>query len=386
MPPPVTVTEARAAAAKKYDRYAGSWAVEQPSAPAFSMPLHPPTERAALADQAATIAWVRSWHGIEGTEWGERQWASLGRQGVPVRLVLGTADAVASFAGRAHHWRRASARATTIIARLPPSPDLGEAVIRSIGALVALDEADFERLLGVLAWLVGNPNSGLYIRQLPIRGVDTKWVERHRILVERLHSAATGRRGLGLASKPDLLRLRFLDPSLAPGGLIDVSAPVREIAAMGIQPATVFVFENLESLFAMPPWSEAVVVHGAGYAVDRLGQLPWVRHADVVYWGDLDSHGFAILNRLRGQSLRARTVLMDVATLEAFIDLAVPEPRPATGELQHLTSDEHAVVTALAERGNARLEQERIPWEHSLAALRAAAQSSSGNVAGQAYR
>lgn len=382
MPAPVTVTEARAAAAKKYDRYAGSWAVERFPAPAFSMPLHPPTERAALADQAASIAWARSWHGIEGAEWRERQWASLGRQSLPERMVLETAGEVASFAGRARHWHLASQRAARIIAQLPPNPDLSDAVIRSVGALVALDDTDFGRLLGVLAWLVQHPESGLYIRQLPIRGVDSKWVERNQVLVERLHTAATGRRGLGLATKPDLIRLRFLDQSFAPGGLVDVSAPVPEVAAMRIRPATVFVFENLESLFAMPPWADAVVVHGSGYAVDRLGQLPWVRDADIVYWGDLDSHGFAILNRLRSQSLPVRTVLMDVATLEEYLDLAVPEPRPATGELQHLTSNEHAVVTALSERGNARLEQERIPWEHSLAALRAATHSSPLNAEG----
>lgn len=377
MPAPVTVTEARAAAAKKYDRYAGSWAVERPPTPAFSMPLHPPTERAALADQAASIDWARSWQGIEGAEWRGRQWASLGRQDLPERIILETAGDVASFAGRARHWRLASQRAATLIAELPPNPDLSDAVIRSVGTLVALDDADFGRLLGVLAWLVQNPESGLYIRQLPIRGVDTKWVERNLVLVERLHTAATGQRGLGLASKPDLIRLRFLDPSFAPGGLVDVSAPVREIAAMPIQPATVFVFENLESLFAMPPWSDAVVVHGSGYAVDRLGQLPWVRHADIVYWGDLDSHGFAILNRLRSQSLHVRTVLMDASTLEAYVDLAIPEPRPATGELQHLTPDERAFVKALAEGGNPRLEQERIPWKHSLAALSAAMKLSS---------
>jgi hypothetical protein len=34
---------------------------------------------------------------------------------------------------------------------------------------------------------------------------------------------------------------------------VDVSAPVAELAAMDITPGAVFVFENLESVVAMPP-------------------------------------------------------------------------------------------------------------------------------------
>jgi len=36
-----------------------------------------------------------------------------------------------------------------------------------------------------------------------------------------------------------------------------------------------------------------------GYAVDVLGQLPWLQEAQCIYWGDIDTHGFAILNRAR---------------------------------------------------------------------------------------
>ncbi|WP_422933368.1 Wadjet anti-phage system protein JetD domain-containing protein [Sinomonas sp. P47F7] len=375
MPVPVTVDAARAAAVKKYEKYAGAWAVDCPHAPAFVLPLHPPTERAALADQAGAVAWVRSWVGQDGVEWGERAWASLGRQSVPVRLVLATPDDVAAFAGCVPHWHRASSRAAALIARADDGDpgtarELRDAVVRSTRAITDLDDADFGRLADVLAWLSEHPESGLYIRQLPVRGVDTKWVGRHEPLVAKLHRAATGREGLGLAPKPDLIRMRFLDPVLAPGGLFDVAAPLSEAVGLAIRPRTVFVFENLESVLAMPAWPGAVVVHGSGYAVDRISRLPWAAAATrLVYWGDLDTHGFAILNRLRAQALVPHAVLMDLATLDAFADLWVSEPTPATGALTHLEPDELAVVDGLRERGGVRLEQERIPWAHALAAL-----------------
>ncbi|MGZ7212370.1 DUF3322 domain-containing protein, partial [Streptococcus pyogenes] len=84
------------------------------------------------------------------------------------------------------------------------------------------------RLRGVLAFLRENPESRLYVRQLPIRGVDTKWIGAHRGLVTALHQAFTGRSDLGLEAAPGLVRVRFLDPALSPAGLGDVTAPVAE--------------------------------------------------------------------------------------------------------------------------------------------------------------
>ena len=164
--------------------------------------------------------------------------------------------------------------------------------------------------------------------------------------VRRLHAAASGNADLGLATPPDLIRVRFLDPDLAPGGLRDVSAPTKDLAGLAIAPRAVFVFENLETVVAMPGFDGAVAVHGSGYAVDRLGSLPWVRGASVIYWGDLDSHGFAILNRLRSHGVDARSVLMDAATLDSFADLCVPEPNPSTARLEYLTSEELGISVA----------------------------------------
>ncbi|MHA7303738.1 DUF3322 domain-containing protein [Arthrobacter sp. TMN-49] len=379
-PAPVTQEAARAQALKKYQRHCGQWAAATPTpAPALALPLHPPTEAQALKQGRAAIDWVGSWNGIAGVIWSERQWASLGRQRVPGRLVLEGPIDVARFCGTLSHWRRISERAARLMEwaaatprPAPPGTDFPAAVARSIVAVEALDDADFARLAGVLDWLRDHPESGLYVRQLPIRGVDSKWVGAHRGLVERLHSAATGAEGLGLAKAPGTIRVRFLDPTLAPGGLVDVGAPAASLAALELAPSTVFVFENLESVLAMPPMTGAVVVHGSGYAVDRLAAIPWIRAGRILYWGDLDSHGFAILNRFRSYGLAVTTVLMDVPTLDEYMDLCVPEPKPATGTFAHLLPEERHVMAELAARGNVRLEQERLEWAYALAVLEAA--------------
>jgi len=140
---------------------------------------------------------------------------------------------------------------------------------------------------------------------------------------------------------------------------------------LDIQPENVFVFENLESVLAMPDLPGAVVIHGAGYGVDdRLRNIPWALTSPLSYWGDLDSHGFAILNQLRSVCPDARSVLMDEATLLAFRDLWVPEPGPATGVFGLLTDAEQSALDRLRAEGNVRMEQERITWQFALAELR----------------
>ena len=385
---PVTVAVARERARKRVLQDQRDWAANGGDTCVLEIVLHPPTEQAALHDQAAAIAWVHSWRAVPGVDvpgvdvpgadvrWGDRQWARLGAQSVPERLVLVGADAVAAFAGPApaREWRLLRERAALLRAAFPQAPAALAAAIRTHAlALQRLGQADFSTLLGVVAWLVEHPSSGSRIRQLPIRGIDTKWLEGHRAVVEGLHAAVSGRSSLGLVAAPDRVRVRFLDPALRPGGLADVTAPVEQLAELAVVPSVVFVFENLETLFSMPELPGAVAVHGSGYAAPRLGGIPWIQGARIIYWGDLDSDGFAILHALRLGCVSVTSVLMTEATLLAHRDLWVPEPKAATGTYSTLTADEQAALGRIRSEGNVRLEQERIPWQLALPALLAAA-------------
>ena len=206
-----------------------------------------------------------------------------------------------------------------------------------------------------------------------IRGIDTKWLERRRAVVEALHAAVTGVESLGLVAAPPLVRVRVLDPALRPGGLCDITAPVEQLAKLNVAPSVVFVFENLETVLSMPDLPGAVVVHGGGYAARLLSQVPWIQAGRVIYWGDLDSDGFAILHALRSGCANVSSVLMDEATLYNYKDLWVPETKAAAGVYAQLTDSEQATLAAIRTEGNVRLEQERVEWRHALATLTAAA-------------
>jgi hypothetical protein len=90
-------------------------------------------------------------------------------------------------------------------------------------------------------------------------------------------------------------------------------------------------------------------------------------------WGDIDTHGFAILDRVRAGLPRAESILMDLNTLLPHRDLWVEEPRPYDGPaLERLRESERQVFDGLSQGSwgvRVRLEQERLPWPLVLSTL-----------------
>lgn len=401
--PMVAPEAARELARRALARSHRGWTLGEVPTPAWSLPLKPPTEQVVLADPQAAQSWVRGWRaatlpaGIR-VEWAERSWRSVGRQQVPVRVNAVTPDAlVAWVGGREAREQRVFAERVAAMRRLaeawggsgpsaaggagsaPQTQDddgeaaadpreltLAAALRRHAQRLTDLSEPDFLRVVAVLEWLRTTPVQGLRPRQLPIRGVDSKWFGAHRTLLEALHAPQEG--GLGIVDAHPTVRVRILDPALRPEGLRDLEVPLEQAAAWPIAPARVLVVENSETLLCLPDAPGAVAVWGRGFDTAAT-VLPWLRGAELHYWGDLDSHGFAILHRYRTRLPQLRSVLMDVRTLEAFRDLCVPDPTPFRGALATLTSDEARALERLRAEGDVRLEQERVGWDHALSAL-----------------
>ena len=349
----------------------------------LTIALGTPTETIALRSPEAVRAWAgawRDWRGEGGLHWSSPRWRVLGTQRLPEKLVLGSAREVAAWVGELERWDRAIARQTALTRRWPQ-------LAGRLGSLFAIladyADADFQRLADVLDWVDRNPASGLYLRQLPIAGLDTKWVESRRQALATLLTCLRdiGSNGAdfytlcGLRRLPVQVRVRILDPDLRAltRGMADFIAPVDQIAALDLPASRVLVVENLQSGLALPDMPGTVAVIGLGYSVDLLGQIPWLKQLEAIYWGDLDTHGFAILNRARMYLPRLTSLMMDEATMTSFSALWSKETsqHPGTG-LDLLTDAEQAVFLALRNNRwgqNLRLEQERIAWPYVCAAL-----------------
>lgn len=227
--------------------------------------------------------------------------------------------------------------------------------------------SEWPKVLSAYRWLDDHRGSGRYLREITAPGVDTKLIERHRGVLAALLAVSTSPtaflRDLGLTARPELVRLRANPGTF--GSLSDLTVRVDELRAAAISVRAAIVVENEITFLSTPVPRDGVVLWGKGFEVDRAGSLPWLRAADVHYWGDLDTHGFAILNQLRAWLPQTRSFLMDRATLLEHRERWGQESTPTRARLERLTADESQVYDDLVSDrlGNrVRLEQERIDW------------------------
>jgi len=241
--------------------------------------------------------------------------------------------------------------------------------------------ADWPRLLDFVAWLQARPRPGVYLRQVDLPGVHSKFIEGHRAVLTELLDLALPEQAIdagaggsvqfarryGFRDKPLRVRLRFLDPrhaGWAPGADQDYSLRHDAFAALAPGVSRVLITENEINFLALPPLPNSLAVFGAGYGFDALSQARWLDRCALHYWGDIDTHGFAILDQLRSTFPHARSLLMDTATLHAHEPLWTDELQPTQRDLPRLDSDERRLYDDLRWKRLAaralRLEQEHI--------------------------
>ncbi|MDN6100566.1 MAG: DUF2220 family protein [Corynebacterium flavescens] len=337
----------------------------------WSVPLHPPQAATAANDFDKVQDFIRTWQGW--TDPGSittksKHWhrAGLGIQQVPTRISTSTPAEFAALAGSTEDFKALQEKLVLL------GSANTERALEVIQLWRNLTPQECAWVPQVVDWFRVNPSSGLRPRSVPVAGVHGKWLEHHARLVRHL----LGVEDLGLVSGDHLIRLRILDRSLGTG-LIDVSTPLAEASALwpaggpSSGPQIALIVENKETFLNLTnAWPSTVAVWGAGYAVGMLDRLPWLHRCHrLVYWGDLDAEGFAILHRLRHHFPTVESVLMSPADVDRWAHLGVPDPGNYATDLPLLSSEESDARRALLMHGKIRIEQERIPWDAALEAL-----------------
>ena len=182
---------------------------------------------------------------------------------------------------------------------------------------------------------------------------------------ERIDTAGDGfEERYGFRRKPGYVRFRCGTSAVA--GFTELAVRVDELTAPPPGTRRAFIVENEVTYLAFPLPADAIVISAAGTPSGCWSRSRWLADLDVVYWGDIDTHGFAILDRLRRTvSRHVRSILMDGATLLAHRSQWVTEPDPTSAALSHLTAAEQSLYHSLrngtfGER--IRLEQEFISF------------------------
>ncbi|MDF1578728.1 MAG: DUF3322 domain-containing protein [Desulfobulbales bacterium] len=335
------------------------------------------------------FAEVRDWIGqlSDGAghyriEWRGVKHRILGANEIPAEIWLDTLEDALGLIGK----RRAGERFAVLLALTRASQPrlLPWLAKRPLRALELAD--DWPRLLEICAWLRNHPRPAIYPRQIDLPGVHSKFVEGHRGVLgelfdlllppEAINPEFSGGGGFcrryGFRDKPSRVRFRVLDPDLkliATESDQDIALTRTAFAGLDLPVTKVFVTENEVNFLAFPDVPGGIVIFGAGYGFENLAAARWLRERAIYYWGDIDTHGFAILNQLRGSFPRVDSFLMDRRTLLAHRELWGIEAQPETGQLERLNMEERALYDRLRENrwgDRIRLEQERIGFDFLL--------------------
>lgn len=332
----------------------------------------------------AVRAWVSGWVKPESlrVEWQEVRHRVLGAQQLPVAVWLDAQQDALQWLGKRSAWQRfldilelTKQQCPQVLPWLEKRP------------LQALDlSAEWPRLLAVVAWLQQHPQPAMYLRQVDLPGVHSKFIEVHRAVLAELLDLTlpsdcidTSKTGVaqfaaryGFLEKPQRIRFRVLDPNVPTfAGFTgthspDVTLDAQSFSCLRLNVRQVLITENETNFLALPPMAATIAIFGSGYGWDALAKARWLEQCRIYYWGDIDTHGFAILSQLRGYFAHTTSILMDHATLHAHTAFWGVEDKPRQDDLHRLTQQELDLYNDLRDnriRAGLRLEQEHLGFE-----------------------
>jgi hypothetical protein len=315
-------------------------------------------------------------------EFAEVNHRTLGRQNLPSDIRFDTPVDLARFIGKLRDFELFQDILGVTKERNPAVASWMEK--NPMRAMPHLD--DWGKILDVCAFVQAHPCPGIYLRQMTLQGVDTKFFEAKRAILsdvltkclpeEAYDASITGlskygfERRFGFLYNEPVIRYRILDKSILAGSAYrDISIPLSEFAEHDIPGChTVFITENKVNGLAFPPYNGGIVIFGLGYGVSDIAEAAWLKEKKIVYWGDIDTHGYGILSMLRGKLPHVESILMSSRDIDQYRSIAGEEPNETrrADALANLTPEEEEAYVRLIKRGDCeglRIEQERIPFQ-----------------------
>ncbi len=235
--------------------------------------------------------------------------------------------------------------------------------------------AIWPHLILVVRFFEENPTPDVTsLRLLPINGVDTKFIERNGGILSQLLDVVLPPERIDATQKQFKRRYRLPEEEtcivcywndakcikMFEGGT-GLIVPADQFLSTALPFGRVIIVENQASVQQLlaQPLPDTLVIFGSGWRVNILREGTWLQEREVYYWGDLDTHGLAILSAVRGFLPHVIPLLMDEATFDAHSAAWVPGADYTGATPASLTPDEVRLFERL-KAGRLRLEQERI--------------------------
>lgn len=227
-----------------------------------------------------------------------------------------------------------------------------------------------------LDWLISNPNSGLYIREIPIE-VHTKFIEENTKTIASLYmkikdceSTLPFEDIFGLRKKEPLIRFRRKN------NRTEIALPLSSFTSLNTDEDLscidkVYIVENEIVYLTFPLNKNTMCIFGSGFQVSILYATSWLKSKKLYYFGDLDEHGFEMLGMFRSLFPHTKSFLMEKQTYLDHLQYVVSGKIAPTTYESYLTTEEKEILALLRSNPQKnRLEQERISVRYIEQALK----------------
>lgn len=293
----------------------------------------------------------------------EKLFDKIGRQSVPEKISIDSIEDYLKVTGKEKEYLVFLKNLSLIKTELPLLIDWIKANPTKL-----VEHDNWVDTLKVCLYFLKTPLPNMYIRQLPI-DIHTKYISENKSIIQSLldflipesikKNETKFELRYNLKYSEPLIRVRFLDYSLSPlNNVTDISLTLSEFKTIRTECMNIFVAENIMNFLSLPYLSKTIAIwSGGGFSVSYLKDIDWIKEKQFFYWGDLDAHGFQILNQFRTYFKNTVAVMMDEGTLSCFKSA---KGTPASNQtLQQLTESELKLYNHLRQN-NIRLEQEKI--------------------------
>ena len=194
-------------------------------------------------------------------EWIEINNRQLGRQSIPQRIIISDIKQLSSYLGKNADFDTFNRGRTELLSAFP---ELEEWSIENPFKLIE-NTKNIGRLVKILGWVREHPCPDIYLRQLSIPGVDTKFIERHKNLLGSW---------LDIVLKPSQIDKEYTGAGKHP------LAQLNQAKKMGIEVSRGDPRDNLPGTrIVLPRGPEQIGVVDVDLAKIRISYLKNVTHA-----------------------------------------------------------------------------------------------------------
>lgn len=297
----------------------------------------------------------------------------IGTQSLPASIYFDSETDFLKYLGKEKEIRNFRSDLNLILSQFPQLKDWS--IQNPIK--VVYNHGKWESILSVCTYFKNNPRPDLYIRELPIK-VHTKFVENNQsilrdlldiLIVSDLKSEETEfEKRFNLKYREPLIRFKVLDEKISSryfSGVSDISIPKSQFEKLNLPIRRVLIVENKTTLYTtltLPKMTSSIAIFGQGNAVSNIQNAAWLNNIQILYWGDIDVHGFEMLSLARRYFNHVVSFLMDAKTFEIYFENENGKLSSNTQEL--VLTDQEKLLYEKLKLNNWRLEQEKIPVEY----------------------